>query len=77
MSENTTVVRAAGRNALLVRGHVTRAEAIKQAREHWAQQAAEARAILEAISRGEVRVFHQEGVNVPRNRTEVTRSDRT
>jgi len=73
MSEKMTMLEPTSQRwgGMQVIGHVTRLEVQEQARLHYEAQRKEAQIALEALSRGEFRVFQQRGVYVPRNRREV------
>jgi hypothetical protein len=71
MSEAFTVVTRRGRDIYLTRGHVSRVEMISEARTYFEQQLEEAKEALLVLNVGLVRVYHQRGVHVVRDRREV------
>lgn len=74
MSARTTAIRLDGMRAWLIYGHAPRAEAIRQAREHYAYvqaQAARMLAILDSGDPARIQVFHQNGIHKVTNRREV------
>lgn len=75
MSDPYTEIVAAG-HAFLEHGHIPRPEAVDRARAYWQRKADKAQAALAAIDTGDEQVFHQRGVFVARDRTEVTSDDR-
>jgi hypothetical protein len=70
VSEKTTHIDADG-HGLMLWGHVPYAEAVMRLREHYQREVAAAEAALAAVRVGDVRVFHQRGVYVARDRREV------
>lgn len=71
MSEKTTHTSIGGRAGPMEWGHVPHAEAVSRARKYYNLQLVDAQAALLAIDEGDIRVFHQRGVHVGRDRREV------
>jgi hypothetical protein len=71
MSEPITSIEA-GPACLNERGHVERDVAIAILREHLLRERSRAEVGLAMIEADEVKVFHQRGINVVRDRREVT-----
>lgn len=71
MSAAFTEVVAGGVPCLGIHGHEPYASAVKQARDELVERINEAVAMLDAINSGNVQVFHQRGIHVPKGRREV------
>lgn len=71
MSEKFTAVEIPETSGYGIWGHQDYEKAISLTRQHFERQLEEAQRALAAIRRGDVRVFHQRGVQVATDRREV------
>jgi hypothetical protein len=71
MTEKFTSIRIKGVSVYMARGYISYDDAIAEATRHYQHQLTKADAVLSAIRRREMQVYHQTGMYRARNRTEI------
>jgi hypothetical protein len=72
MSDKFTSIRFNSVPVYATRGHVSYEDAVTEAKQHYQHQLTQADAVLSAIRRGEIQIYHQTGIFRVRNRIEIT-----